>query len=40
VLEQNPGAQWQELLHQTKLEPDKADDAFAEPSNELTELRL
>jgi hypothetical protein len=40
VLEQNPGAKWQELLHQTRLEPDKAEDAFADISDELTEFTL
>lgn len=40
VLEQNPGAEWQELLLQTKLERDKAPNVGAEVGDELTALTL
>ena len=40
VLEQNTGAQWQELLLQTKLERDKAPNVGAEVGDELTALTL
>ena len=40
VLEQNTGAQWQELLLQTKLERDQAPNVGVEVGDELTVLTL
>ena len=40
VLEQNTGAQWQELLLQTKLERDRATNVGAQVGDELTVLTL